>query len=93
MASGPYKLVTSACHPALDALAVKIASPLIPIGRLAVFLACLGNNPLAFANFVGDRLVGRFVIGIVQTQELLPVVANVLSMQGRQGTECMRNGK
>jgi hypothetical protein len=46
--------VMTACHPTLDAVAAKIESPLIQEGRLAVFLACPGNNPLAFANFVGD---------------------------------------
>ncbi len=46
--------VETACHPTLDAVAVRIESPLVAQGRLAVFLACPGNNPLAFANFVGD---------------------------------------
>lgn len=53
--------VQTACHPTLDAVAVRIESPLVAQGRLAVFLACPGNNPLAFANFVGDWThPGRF---------------------------------
>ena len=46
--------VVTACHPVHDAVAVQIESPLIQAGRLSVFLACPGNNPLAFANYVGD---------------------------------------
>lgn len=46
--------VQTACHPLLDVLAVRIESALIAEGRLRVFLAVPGNNPLAFANFVGD---------------------------------------
>ncbi len=46
--------VETACHPTLDAVAARIESPLISQHRLSVFLACPGNNPLGFANFVGD---------------------------------------
>ena len=46
--------VTTACHPSMDAIAVRIESPLVKAGRLSAFLACPGNNPLQFANFVGD---------------------------------------
>lgn len=53
--------VTTACHPKLDAIAARVESPLIRAGRLEVFLECPGNNPLAFANFVGDwSHPGRF---------------------------------
>lgn len=46
--------VKTACHPAVDEVAVRVESPLIKAGRLAVFVECPGNNPLQFANFVGD---------------------------------------
>lgn len=46
--------VTTACHPKLDSIAVRIVSPLIREGRLSVCLSCPGNDPLEFANFVGD---------------------------------------
>ena len=46
--------VETTCHPTLDAVAARIESPLISQGRLAVFLACPGNDPRGFANFVGD---------------------------------------
>jgi hypothetical protein len=46
--------VTTACHPSLNAVAAQIESPLIKQGRLAVFLDVPGNDPLQFANFVGD---------------------------------------
>lgn len=53
--------VTTACHADLDAVAVRVESPLMKVGRLAVFLECPGDNPLAFANFVGDwSHPGRF---------------------------------
>lgn len=53
--------VLTACHPNLDSVAVRITSPLVKAGRLAVFLDCPGNNPLQFANFVGDwSQPGRF---------------------------------
>ena len=53
--------VMTACDPALDAVAVRIESPLIAAGCLALFLECPGDNPLAFANFVGDwSRPGRF---------------------------------
>lgn len=56
--------VTTACHPAQDAIGVMIQSPLIRSGRIAAFLACPGNDPLQFANFVGDwRNPGRFEVG------------------------------
>ncbi len=51
---GQLVTVTTACHPTLDSIAVRIESPLIKQGRLAAFVACPGNNPLQFANFVGD---------------------------------------
>jgi hypothetical protein len=47
-------MVQTACHPQLDAVAVSIESPLLSNGQLKLFLAVPGNNPLAFANFVGD---------------------------------------
>ncbi|MGC4043483.1 MAG: hypothetical protein QM758_06730 [Armatimonas sp.] len=46
--------VTTACHPSLDAIAARIDSPLVAAGRLSVFLACPGNDPRQFANFIGD---------------------------------------
>jgi hypothetical protein len=51
---GDHVRVTTASHPVLDALGVRIESPLAQAGRIAVFLACPGNDPLQFANFVGD---------------------------------------
>lgn len=51
---GQLVVVITACHPTLDAVAVRVESPLIQAGRLAAFLDCPGNNPLQFANFVGD---------------------------------------
>jgi hypothetical protein len=53
--------VTTTCHPTLDAVAARIESPLIKAGRLAVLLECPGNNPLQFANHIGDwSHPGRF---------------------------------
>lgn len=49
----PVQVVT-ACHPTLDAVAVRIESPLVRAVRLVAFLDVPGNNPLQFANFVGD---------------------------------------
>ena len=46
--------VTTACHPTLDSIAAHVDSPLIKEGRLAVFLSCPGNDPMQFANYVGD---------------------------------------
>jgi len=46
--------VTTVCHPSMDAIAARIESPLLKEGRLTVFLTCPGNDPLQFANFVGD---------------------------------------
>lgn len=46
--------VTTACHPGIDAIAARVESSLLQEGRLAVFLACPGNDPRQFANFVGD---------------------------------------
>lgn len=46
--------VKTACHPSQDTLAVQVDSPLVREGRIAAFLAVPGNNPLQFANFVGD---------------------------------------
>lgn len=46
--------VTTACHQTLDSVAVKVESPLVKQGRVSVLFTCPGNNPLQFANFVGD---------------------------------------
>lgn len=46
--------VKTACHPKLDSIVANVESPLIQAGRLTVFIDCPGNNPLQFANFVGD---------------------------------------
>jgi hypothetical protein len=46
--------VKTAAHPTTDAVAAQVESPLIRLGRLAVFVDCPGDNPLQFANFVGD---------------------------------------
>ncbi len=46
--------VTTACHQTLDSVAVKVVSPLVKQGRISVVITCPGNNPLQFANFVGD---------------------------------------
>lgn len=46
--------VITASHPTLDAVAVRIDSPLIAKGQLSAYVSCPGNNPLQFANFVGD---------------------------------------
>jgi len=46
--------VETACHPTMDTVAVRVDSPLVRAGRLTVFVDCPGNNPLQFANFVGD---------------------------------------
>jgi hypothetical protein len=46
--------VTTACHPTLDSVAIDIESPLLKAGRIAAFLDVPGNDPLQFANFVGD---------------------------------------
>jgi len=46
--------VTTACHPGVDAIAALIESPLVKQGRLTAFLSCPGNDPLQFANLVGD---------------------------------------
>jgi hypothetical protein len=46
--------VLTACHPESDTVAFKIQSPLLQEGRISVFLASPGNNPLYSANFVGD---------------------------------------
>jgi len=46
--------VKTTCHPTVDSVAVNIESKLVKAGRLSVFLDCPGNNPLQFANFVGD---------------------------------------
>jgi hypothetical protein len=51
---GDHMQVTTACHPSIDAIAVRIQSPLIQSGRLSVFLACPGDDSSQFANFVGD---------------------------------------
>lgn len=51
---GQPVVVKTACHPTMDAGAVYVESPLLQQGRLAIFAACPGNNPLQFANFVGD---------------------------------------
>lgn len=46
--------VETASHPTLDSIAVRIDSPLIKEGRLAISLACPGNNPVGFTDHVGD---------------------------------------
>jgi len=46
--------VTTACHPMVDAISAIIRSPLCGEGRLSVFFDCPGNDPRAFANYVGD---------------------------------------
>ncbi len=46
--------VKTACHPTVDAIAVRVESTLVKAGRLAVFMDCPGDDPLGFANFVGD---------------------------------------
>jgi len=51
---GESVTVVTACHPTLDAVAARVESPLIKAKRLSVFLDVPGNNPLQFANFVGD---------------------------------------
>lgn len=47
-------VVTTACHPASDAIAARIESPLVAAGRVGVFLDCPGDDPREFANHVGD---------------------------------------
>lgn len=51
---GEQVIVTTACHPTLDAVAARVESRLIAAGRLQVFLECPGNNGNAFDNFVGE---------------------------------------
>jgi len=46
--------VIIACHPTQDSIAVDIQSRLVKSRRLAAFISCPGNDPLQFANFVGD---------------------------------------
>lgn len=46
--------VTTACHPSADAVAVRVRSPLIRAGRLAVFFDCPGDDSSQFANYVGE---------------------------------------
>jgi hypothetical protein len=46
--------VTTTVHPTLDAVVCSIDSPLVTQSRIAVYLAVPGNNPLQFANYVGD---------------------------------------
>lgn len=46
--------VKTACDPSVDQVGFFVESPLIAAGRLKVSIECPGNNPLAFANFVGD---------------------------------------
>lgn len=59
--------VITACHPTLDAVAVRVESPLIQAGRLAAFVSCPGNNPVQFANFVGDwSQPGKFEVALRQ---------------------------
>ncbi len=52
---GDWVTVKTSCHPREDLLAFVIESPLVQAGRLEVFLKAPGNNPLQFANFVGDQ--------------------------------------
>lgn len=51
---GERIMVKTACHPATDAIGVQVISPLVGQGRIKAYLSCPGNNPLQFANFVGD---------------------------------------
>lgn len=46
--------VKTACHPKVDSVGAHIESPLISEGRLTLFVTAPGNNPVQFANFVGD---------------------------------------
>lgn len=46
--------VKTACHPKLDSVGAHIESSLIEEGRLTLFMTVPGNNPVQFANFVGD---------------------------------------
>ena len=52
--------VTTACHPTLDAVAVRVESPLAGSGRLGVFFGCPGDDASAFASFVGAGSTGRY---------------------------------
>lgn len=47
-------LVITAVHPTLDAVICSIESPLISQSRLSVHVAVPGNNPVQFADSVGD---------------------------------------
>lgn len=47
-------MVKTACDPSSDTVSVQIFSPLIRQERLAVFIACPGDDPKYFANYVGD---------------------------------------
>jgi hypothetical protein len=59
---GDKVTVVTACHPTLDAIGVRITSSLVPQKRLRAYVSCPGNNPLQFANFVGDwSNPGKFV--------------------------------
>lgn len=49
----PVQIKTT-CHPTSDALTVQIYSPLLKQGRISVFVAVPGSQPLEFADYVGD---------------------------------------
>ncbi len=51
---GEPVVVTTACDPKSDSIGVEIKSRLVRTGQIAAFLQVPGNNPLQFANFVGD---------------------------------------
>ena len=46
--------VKTACHPDRDAVAFHIESPLLKEGRIEVFTGMPGNNPVQFADYVGE---------------------------------------
>ncbi|RYG20085.1 hypothetical protein EON82_20660, partial [bacterium] len=51
--SQPVKVVT-VCHPKLDAIAARVESPLIGLGRLSAFVDAPGDDDREFAHFVGN---------------------------------------
>ncbi len=51
---GTPVVVKTTCHAESDTIGVEIQSKLVRSGQLKVFIACPGDNPLGFANFVGD---------------------------------------
>lgn len=60
-------VVTTACHPDIDSVAVKVDSPLIKDGRLSVFLDAPDDNDAQFANFIGDWSSGDPLALLPQT--------------------------